>query len=498
MKSSIETDVLVLGAGAAGSAAALSAREAGYDVILLEVSEATRHTPNFRMAGAWVMSCPDVPAGLEYLRACSGGLVDEDMLHSWAVESRSLFEWLERYGIEMRLSEGIRGPEHPEFPGAETLALRRAWTSLPSPIQGQPGWFAPEQACLGGEALYRGIITAVLNSGAQLFWDSHATSLIIEEGSVTGAKASIHGHEFEIHARGGTVIATGGFGGSSELVQQFIEVPSTEFYGNPFNDGSGMRLGMSAGADLVRMNRFIGRGVGAFDDAESGLRLGFILDLNGGGYLIVDGNGDRYMNESRQANLAHDVLYDMTDFDPASGSYPRSPSYYLFDSARLNAGPLTYPDRGVSTVGLYSWSQDNLKEIASGWIGVGDTPSAAAAAVGANAGHFDEAVTSYNRACDAGTDSFGRPWESLVPLRAPFYCVPLFVGGPHTTGGLRRNGQGQVLAALDGTPITGLYSAGELGQAIGLLYPIQGCSLSEAFCSGIIAGRNAAREAGHI
>jgi succinate dehydrogenase/fumarate reductase flavoprotein subunit len=71
--------------------------------------------------------------------------------------------------------------------------------------------------------------------------------------------------------------------------------------------------------------------------------------------------------------------------------------------------------------------------------------------------------------------------------------MPLYVGGPHTTGGIERDASGKVLSALDGSPIPGLYGAGELGQPIGLLYPAAGCSLSDAICSGIVAAETATK-----
>ncbi|GAA1931076.1 FAD-dependent oxidoreductase [Microbacterium aoyamense] len=492
MTSAVVSDVLVLGAGASGAAAAITAAREGRSVTVLEAAAADRHTPNVRMSGGWVMTTGDVAEGLSYLRGCADGLVDDDVLRMWAAESANLYDWLLGLGVELQESDGVRGPEHPRVPGAHSIGIRRSWTALRSPIDGQGGWFDPEAACLGGEALYRGLMTGLLASGADIRWGARAERLLVEDGAIAGAVATIDGEEREFRAAS-VVIATGGFGGSRDLVVNFIDVPNTEFYGNPLNRGDGLRLAMSVGADIVRMNRFIGRGVAAFDDVQSGLRVGFILNLDGGGYAIVDSAGRRYMNEIRQARLAHDVLYEMQEFDPAAGAYTRSPSYYFFDQRRMDAGPLTYPDRGVTAVGLYEWSVDNRKEVDSGWIATGATPLEAAVAAGAEpSDEFDRAIAEYNAACATGEDPLGRPVDSLVPLQAPFYCVPLYVGGPHTTGGPRRDARGRVLGVLDGEPIAGLLSAGELGQAVGLLYPVQGCSLSDALCSGIVAGRTAA------
>jgi hypothetical protein len=174
--------------------------------------------------------------------------------------------------------------------------------------------------------------------------------------------------------------------------------------------------------------------------------------------------------------------------------YTRSPSYYLFDQRRMEAGPLTFLERGACGVGLYSWSTDNSEELARGWIGRGSTPAEAVAAVGALATTtFDETVDDYNAGCVTGVDRFGRPQATLVPLDTPpYYSVPMYADGRNTTGGPERDARGRVLAALDGRQIAGLLGAGELGQAIGVLYPAAGCSLSEALCSGLRAGETAA------
>ncbi len=93
----------------------------------------------------------------------------------------------------------------------------------------------------------------------------------------------------------------------------------------------------------------------------------------------------------------------------------------------------------------------------------------------------------YNDACQTGSDRFGRPEKSLVPLdQPPFYCMPLWPGSPNTSGGPRRNERAQVIDVF-GEPIPGLYEAGELGEAVGALYPANGANLSDALCFGRIA-----------
>jgi succinate dehydrogenase/fumarate reductase flavoprotein subunit len=149
---------------------------------------------------------------------------------------------------------------------------------------------------------------------------------------------------------------------------------------------------------------------------------------------------------------------------------------------------------GATSVGLYDWSPDNRREIERGWVIEGDSIED----VALRAGVKDPAaaareIAAYNAGCAAGHDPFGRPKDSLTPIdQAPFYCVPLYPGGSNTSGGPRRDERARILDVF-GEPIPGLFGAGELGQAIGLLYPGGGAALSEAFCFGQIAAEEAMR-----
>ena len=97
----------------------------------------------------------------------------------------------------------------------------------------------------------------------------------------------------------------------------------------------------------------------------------------------------------------------------------------------------------------------------------------------------------YNRAAVDGGDEFGRQPAEMVPLREPpFYGIPVWPALFNTQGGPRRGAGGEVIGT-DGTPIPGLFSAGELGSIWGSLYPGAG-NVTEAVVFGRIAGRSAA------
>jgi succinate dehydrogenase/fumarate reductase flavoprotein subunit len=504
-----ETDVVVLGCGAGGAAAALGAKHAGAEVLVIEKAAPELHTPNVRMSGGYVMSLVDAAGGATYLEASAGGIVDTSLFRPWADRALDMEKWLSAIGVTFNLCDtatwgltraeaGERGwAEHPSLPGAEALRVGRASTTLPAPFKGKGQQVTATGEVFGGEAVYRGLVHELARESIEILWRAEPVKLLVDraedQARVVGVQLRLaDGQEIDVTARRGVVIATGGFGANPELVRQFLAVPNTRFYGNPGNDGGGLRLAMSAGADLVRMNRMVGRGIASFE-LPNGQQQGFMMVLHGGGYVLCDQLGERYADEYDLAQQQHAFYYRMEGFDQAHGGYPRSPSYYFFDERRRQAGPLTHLDRGACAVGLYDWSADNQAEIASGWIGAGDTPTAAARAAGARADvDFDRAVAQYNEGCANGTDEFGRPANTLTPLDAPpYYCVPLYIGGPYTNGGPRRDALGRIIS-VDGQAIPGLYGAGELGQAIGLLYPASGASITEALCLGEIAGESAA------
>ena len=113
-------DVVVVGFGAAGTAAAITANDAGASVVLVEKNPEQRHTPSTRMSGGMVMTVSDVEAGAAYLDACASGMVPFDVSHAWAERAAGLMDWFEDAigGLDMVASAGA---EHPGFEGAEAI-----------------------------------------------------------------------------------------------------------------------------------------------------------------------------------------------------------------------------------------------------------------------------------------------------------------------------------------------------------------------------------------
>jgi succinate dehydrogenase/fumarate reductase flavoprotein subunit len=478
-------DIVVVGFGCAGFAAAVTAWQAGAETIILEKQAHDAHTPSTRMSGGLIMAATDADKASTYLDRCAGGMVPKDISDVWATRALRLIDWLNEIAPDLRLSR-IGGAEHPDFEGAEALDVY------------QPGG-AKRRLDPNGKAgpfLWDQLLNSLQSrTNVPVFWNSAGDRLLRDhDGRIVGVQTK-DGRRFE--ARNGVILTCGGYLHNAQMKRDYLRAWPVYFYGNPGNTGDGVRMAQDVGADLWHMNQMIGRAIGNFE-LEDGSDLSVMLFLSPPGYVITDRYGKRFADESGQANLLHGFYYHLLEYDPNTGETPRNPCFWFFDERRRKAGMLTMSSLGAHAVGLYHWSQDNSAEISRGWIASGSTIAAAAAAAGvADPEAAAAEVAAYNEACWNGkADPFGRPVETMVPLdQGPFYCVRLYPGGSNTTGGPRRNCRSQVLDT-GGQPIPGLYAAGELGQVTGMLYPCDGSNLSEGFCFGQIAVESALLDRG--
>lgn len=490
-------DLIVVGFGAAGSAAAITAADLGYRVLVVERDPEDAHTPSTMMSGGLIMGATDGSSAAAYLDRCSNGLVPDDVSGSWAHEATGLRGWLtEVLGLSIRTAGGA---EHPELHGSGAIDVLQ----IAPPGEIDPG--APverlsvlaagmnaDQLAGTGVELFEALSTAVASRPAiEVQWGARARRLVLEAGVVAGVVVETDAGERTIMSRSGVVLACGGYEFDEDLKRNSLRGDPVYFYGSPSNTGDGIRMAQAVGAALWHMNQMVGRGVGHFVRGD-GRELNVALRFGPPGYVLVDRHGRRFANESEQAAMAHGFYHELVPYSSTDLEFARIPSYWIFDERRRLAGPLVSTRTGPVRVGLYDWSLDNSKEIDAGWIASGTTPEAAAKAAGVtDAETVAATVAAYNAGCTAGSDEFGRPVETLVQLDAgPFYCVRVYPGGSNTSGGPARDAKARVLDPF-GAPIPGLFAAGELGQATGELYPADGANLSEALCFGAIAARTA-------
>lgn len=470
-------DVVVIGFGAAGASVALECDARGLTCLVLEKQLADAHTPSISMSGGSIMCLSDPEAGGQYLRACAAGWIPDEVTDQWAVLASSLPDWLaSRTDLQFAV---VNGAEHPSLSGSEHVQV------VTVAEHGQP----VDRSVGRGATIFRSLKERVLRSTAVVWYGVTPQELVTDAagGGVSGVVVELSNSERKtVRARGGVVVACGGLEFHDGLKKRHLPVSPVHFYGNRGNTGDGFTLVEGLGLELWHMDQFVGRGVGHFEHPELG-ELNFMLYTAPPGYMIVDGHGLRFADESGQAELRHDFFYHLLA-QAHDGTRPRVPAYWLFDSRRFDAGPLTNLGVGMSVAAIYRWSEDNEAELGLGWIKSGGTPGEAAALCGVlKPDAVDAEVAAFNQNCRSGApDPFGRPVQTMVPLDSPpFYCVPLWPGGSHSTGGPRRDDHGRLVAGTG--PVPGLYGAGEFGQVTGRLYPAAGASLSEAFCSARLA-----------
>lgn len=484
-------DLVVVGYGAAGVTAAVTAARRGARVALVEKQPADAHYSSTRMSGGMFMGADDVEQATVYLDACSGGMIPTEVSRAWAERAVKVQQWAREIGIE---SIHAAGGWYPKLPGFESIKVYGPLPRGVDPASIEYTLPAPGELAFkgpvpfgNGQVLHDLLADAVAaEANIEVFYAHKAERLLQAGERIVGLACTHEGAEVSFGAARGVVLACGGFEADQELILNSLKAYPIYFYGSPANTGDGIRMAQAVGADLWHMNQMIGRAVGHFVHPD-GRELSFNISVNPPGYAIVDKYGRRFANEYLQAVSKPNFYYELLHYDADLLEHPRIPAYWIFDKRRIEARPLS-----GGSYGHYAWSKDNRAEIEMGWIKEAATVEEAARAAGClDPDAAARTVADYNAACASGVDALGRPAASLIPIdEPPFYCVPVYPGGATTNGGPRRDAKARILNPFH-EPIPGLFGAGELGGAIGVLYPSPGANLGEAFAFGAIAAETA-------
>ena len=466
-----EVDVVIVGTGHAGLAAAITAADAGAKVVILEKMKKEFEGGNSKVSGNMWWTPTDLPQAVQYIEALSYGLTGKECVQALAEEMLKLNDWLDKLGIK-HTPLGIFQPEHPELPGA---ACVRTWGNNGS-SDGRL-WFPLREQ--------------VAKRNVEVLYESPAKELVqAPSGEIAGIRAEVAGKPYSIKANKGVILCCGGFEFDFEMQKQFL--PGWPIYGqgSPGNTGDGIRMAQKAGAALWHMNNPLA-GLGGIVVPEF---APVVIPINaGGGHIRVDKFGKRFMSENRPSRHGFGVKEFVLYFDGVAGDFTRLPCYSIFDETTRLRGPLASSNRKFGWFGWFSgyeWSRDNSKEIEKGWIVKGETVAELATKLGMKPGDLDATITTYNENCQKKVDpEFNRPKESLVALeKPPFYAVKLFPTMVNTQGGPKRNSKCEVVDPYD-KPVPRLYTAGELGSFWGWMYN-GGGNNAECLCTGQIAARN--------
>lgn len=533
-----EVDVIILGTGAAGMAAALAAHEAGAKVALVEKYDRIGGTSAISGGVIWVADNPRMrEAGmadsradaLAYFRSLDhGDLVDEtiEAFVDKGPEALAFLEsidalkvavlpgypdyYLDRPGAK---PEGSRALDHDLFALGELgdwaakiyaieepkpLMLREtplggATTMPPMEVLGER--MAARQ-CGFGQAMVARLLKACLARGIEPMLGVDVTRLLRDGDRISGIEGEQGGAPLTLKARRGVVIATGGFEWDTESRQTFLRGPVTAPASPPTASGGGLKLAMAAGAKLGNMTSAWWAPTLVTPDApwasgESRAQI-ILIERTVPHSIMVNRSGKRFCNEAANYSALGGVFHQ---FDPANYDYLNLPAYLIFDAQYAARYPL-----GTRMPG----------QPIPDWVMRDDTLEGLAAQIVLDPAALTETVARFNVHADEGHDpDFGRGTSAYdhfygdrsrsgtgVTLgavsEAPFYAVEIHSGLLGTNGGPRTDGTGRVLGH-GGDVIPGLLGAGNaIACPTGGIYAGAGGTLGPALTFGYIAGRTAA------
>lgn len=489
------TDVVVIGFGFAGGAAAIAAADAGARVLLLEKAPQPGGISVCSAGG--LRAADDAEAAFAYLDATCGGKTPAPVL-------RQLAEGMVALPAEIETLAGAHGAK---------VVRRRAGGNYPLPgsdtfgfvtVEDVPGFdpndFSHVRGSPAGMRLFKLLADAVAARGDRITVATGRAVSRLERGRA-GVDAVVLDNGERVAARAGIILACGGFEADQDLQAQYWPGGPALNAAYRHNTGDGIRMAQAVGADLWHMWHYHGAyGFASPDPAYPyGVRVKRLPDWRPGDggelpamtWILVDRRGRRFMNEY-EPYMQDTGWRPFAAFDPLRQDHAHRPVFLVTDAEGVARYPLGKPTRNDPDAD-YDWSADNRKEIAAGTIREAATIDGLADVIGVDVRQLAETLGRWNALCAAGRDDdFDRPAGSLRPIAAPpFYAAEVRPIVSNTQGGPVHDAEQRVLDPF-GAPIPGLYAAGECGSAFGHLY-LSGGNLAECFIGGGVAGRNAAR-----
>lgn len=444
--------VLIIGAGACGLVAALAARDAGAEALVLERDA----TP----AGSTALSSGFIPAAHTRFQRAQGiadspaqfaadiqrknhGEADARLVEAVCQASGPTIEWLaDRHGVEFVLVEGFL------YPGHTALRMHAV----------------PEKT---GAALMAALQRACTAAGVDLLTSGRVTTVYADTARrVRGVEFERPDGSREVVGCDALVLACSGFGGNPEMVRQHIpEIASALYFGHVGNQGDAVRWGTALGAAVKDLTAYQGHGSVA---TPHGILITWALAMEGG--IQVNADGARFSNE--HAGYSEQCLPVLEQ--------PGSVAWTVYDE-RLHRLGLEFEDyRQAHSLGAVKRDE---------------TIAALAAACGLPAAGLQATLADVERCAAAeARDPFGRDFTTKPRLAAPYYGVKVTGALFHTQGGLLVDERACVLDSR-GLPFPNLFAGG--GAACGLSGAhvwgyLSGNGLLSAVTVGRLAGQSAA------
>ena len=327
----------------------------------------------------------------------------------------------------------------------------------------------------GGAGFAEAMRKAVEEAGVQVLLNTKAESLIADNGTVTGVKAASSDADYTLTA-GNVVLATGGYGANKDMLTD--EMKSALYYGPASSTGEGIQMAQAVGAQTANMEygKRYPNGIEVSEGMAKSTIAGNIVGWTMSA-ILVNKDGNRVVNEkaSNRTILEEELKQEGGEL------------YLLLDAETFEAWKAKLAPAGISDADIEKYLEAN--GTATPVFAHGETLEEAAAAASINADNLKATVEKYNGFVAKGSDDdFGRAATYLTKTigEGPYYIVEQKPRFATTMGGLVINTSMQVLNEA-GEPISGLYAAGEnCGQVMGDDSP-SGANNAWALTSGKLA-----------
>ncbi len=528
-------DLIVVGTGAAGLSAALTAAVHGARTLVLEKAPVIGGTTAMSGGCIWIPGHHHMArlglrdskeAALEYIRAASPAgwhNTEEPLWAAFVDHAPEMLKFVEAHS-PARFDVNRDPDPYAELPGGMAYGrnvspapirigklgswrnkVRQPTTKFPisygevvdnffyaNPKKGTLRllprliWRRLTGASVRGQALTVGLLKGCLDHGVEISPECPAKHLLTEDGRVTGLEVERDGRTVRVAASKGVILASGGFDWNKDMMAEHFPGP-VEWTASPrTNTGDGQRMAADIGAQLDHMDQALVMGAApvTYEGHPHGEPASdYFLPHS----MIVNRHGRRFVNE-KQMNIG----LAFAQMDPDTGIPAHLPAWRIYDAQFARKYPHAMPKDSVPG---NRFQADTLADLA-GQIEVdadGLIETARRFSEFARTGidaDFDRGASIWDR--NRGGDPANKPNPTLGSIdRPPFYAMPFKAAYLATKGGARTNERAEVLDR-NGAPIPGLYAAGNvMANPFGSKGVGAGTTLGPCLTWGYIAALNA-------
>ncbi|MDR0513856.1 MAG: FAD-dependent oxidoreductase [Coriobacteriaceae bacterium] len=465
-------DVVVVGAGASGIPAALSANEKGAAVALLQKESRASSNGN---TGTGIDLANSDPAGVEALIA----LLIKDcnyrsnraLVEKWAYRSGEAVKWV--------IEQSLKGD-------ATVIDQKNAQAAAVTTVNGYTlnyvtSYFGPKPYTTGDGMV--ALASVAEKAGVEILYSTPAVQLVVEGGAVTAVIAKGPQGYIRLNAKKGVILATGDYQNNEEICEYYL--PDVRNFGRKQigRTGDGHMMGLWAGAVMEPIGHT--KMLHDFDAGPASM-----CDMP---FLAVTEDGKRFCNEETPMSILNNFLKEPIGSKTEGGWYSQ-----VFDSSYMEQAQ-GWPGGLVPPEGLVNYMPEEpgeKKGVLEGFIRTfkADTIDELAKKIETDPTELKKTIARYNELVEKGTDDdFGKQAKFLKPIvTPPFYGIHRWLRISALCSGLVVDENGQCLDA-QGQPIKGLFAVGNTAGSFyaGVDYPmtLPGYNLGHCYTQGRVTGQ---------